>query len=126
MGDPNMADGPVPPASGGVDKDARTMAMLAHLLGAFPCLTLIGPLIIWLLKKDQSPFVDSQGKEAVNFGITMLIAQVVTITVGSLTCFLIFLPAIVSLVQIILGIMAAVQANNGVDYRYPFNIRLVK
>lgn len=126
MGDPNTVDNSMPPVMGSDDKDARTMAMLAHLLGAIPGLPLVGPLIIWLLKKDQSPFVDSQGKEAVNFGITMLIAHVVAGVIGVATCFLIFLPMIVALVQIILGIMAAVEANKGVDYRYPFNIRLIK
>ena len=55
-----------------VSKDARMWAMLCHLLGLFTCF--IGPLIIWLIKKDEDPFIDDQGKEALNFQITVAIA----------------------------------------------------
>ena len=54
------------------ESDERTMSLLAHILGGVTCV--VGPLIIWMLKKDESPFVDDQGKEATNFQITMLIA----------------------------------------------------
>jgi uncharacterized Tic20 family protein len=124
MGDPNMAEGTPPPVMNG-DKDARTMAMLAHLLGAL--FSVLGSLIIWLMKKDSSPFVDSQGKEAVNFQLTLLIAHVVAYILFAITCgFLFFLPIITALVQLIMGIIGAMQANNGVEYRYPFCIRFIK
>ncbi len=55
-----------------ISKDARMWAMLCHLLGFFTCF--IGPLIIWLIKKDEDPFIDNQGKEALNFQITVAIA----------------------------------------------------
>src|ERR1700761_2896163 len=83
--DPAAAPPPPPPidygtgtASGAAytgpapDKDSVTMGMLCHLLG-IP-IGFLGPLIIWLVKKDTSPFVDDQGKEALNFQITRLIA----------------------------------------------------
>lgn len=125
MGDPNMADSSIPPPMGEADKDARTMAMLAHLLGAL--FSVLGSLIIWILKKDSSPFVDSQGKEAVNFQLTVLIAHVVAYVLLVVSCgFLFFLPILTALLQLIMGIVGAMQANNGVDYRYPFNIRFIK
>jgi len=85
--------------------------MLCHLL-SIP-LGFLGPLIIWLMKKDQSKFVDDQGKEALNFVITVMIASF-------LTC------GIASLVGIVFLIIGAIEANKGVWYRYPFSIRFIK
>ena len=104
-------------------KDDKTMAMLAHLLGIFTWF--VGPLVIWLIKKDQSPFVDDQGKESLNFQITMGIGWVV----GGITSFFCIGFVIIIAVLIctaIFCIMGALKANNGIAYRYPFNIRLVK
>jgi len=56
-----------------IKQEDKTMAMLCHLLGILTAF--LGPLIIWLVKKDQSPFVDDQGKEALNFQITLVIAN---------------------------------------------------
>jgi uncharacterized Tic20 family protein len=98
------------------------MALLAHILGFL--LSVIGPLVIWLIKKDESAFVDDQGKEALNFQITMLIGYVVSgaLTMAVIGCVL--LP-IVLLVDLIFSIMAALEANKGVRYRYPFALRLI-
>ena len=98
------------------------MALLAHLLGIF--LGFIGPLIIWLIKKDQSPFVDDQGKEALNFQLVMLIAWVVG---GATACFGIGFILIFGawICTIVFGILGAMEANKGVAYRYPFNLRMV-
>ncbi|SDS97205.1 hypothetical protein SAMN05216198_3295 [Halopseudomonas litoralis] len=110
--------------------DARLWAMIAHLagfLGYFiPVVgSLIGPLIIWQIKKDLHPFVDDQGKEALNFQITVAIAVVV--------CLLLMIVAIgflliwvVGIGAIVLMIIAAIKANEGVAYRYPFCLRLIK
>ncbi|PRB82690.1 DUF4870 domain-containing protein [Pseudomonas sp. MYb185] len=112
------------------DRDARMWAMIAHLagfLGYFlPVIgSLIGPLIIWQLKKDLHPYVDEQGKEALNFQITVLIA--------ALVCLLLMLVAIgfvligvVVVGAVVLMIIAAIKANEGVPYRYPFCLRLIK
>ena len=116
-GYPNAYAGPTP------DQDSKTMGMLAHLLGIF--LGFIGPLIIWLIKKDQSPFVDDQGKESLNFQIMLMIGYVI----GSVTSFLcigfLILPA-VWIFGIIFSIIAALKAKDGIPYRYPFNLRLIK
>jgi uncharacterized Tic20 family protein len=104
-------------------QDDRTMAMLAHLLSIFA--GFLGPLIIWLIKKDQSPFVDDQGKEALNFQLTLLIGYIVGIVTA---CFIIgyLLILVLWVLAIVFGIMGALAANKGTAYRYPFNIRMVK
>ncbi|WP_189454833.1 DUF4870 domain-containing protein [Lysobacter bugurensis] len=91
----------------------------------------IGPLIIWLVKKDTMPFVDDQGKEALNFNITvaavflaLLILSIVTLGIG----LVIAIPAwiIIGLAWLVFTIIAGIKANEGVRYRYPFTLRLIK
>lgn len=113
-----------------VPKDARTMAMLAHLLGAFFCF--LGPLLIWLLKKDEDRFIDQEGKEALNFQITMAIgyvaSTVIWIIISFVTCgfgAILPVPLIVTIAQVVFGVIAAVAANKGEPYRYPFTLRLI-
>lgn len=107
------------------DSDARTMAMLGHILGIFT--GFLGPLIIWLIKKDQQPFVDYEGKETVNFKLMMLFVYVGIIVLSCLTLGLagfLFFP--VWIVEIIFGILAAIETNKGTAYRYPINLRMIK
>ena len=108
-----------------VPQDQKTMGMLAHVLGIFFCF--VGPLVIWLMNKDKpdAAFVNDQAKEAVNFQITLAIGYLVS---GVLMIILIgvFLYMALVLVNVILGIMAALKANEGVEYRYPFALRLIK
>ncbi|KAF1705550.1 DUF4870 domain-containing protein [Pseudoxanthomonas suwonensis] len=109
--------------------EERQWALFAHLstfIGLIiPFGTLLGPLVVWLIKKDTMPFVNDQGKEALNFNITVLIAIVVS---GLLTIILIgfLLLFAVGLAWLVLSIIAAIKANEGVAYRYPFTLRLVK
>jgi uncharacterized Tic20 family protein len=91
----------------------------------------IGPLVIWLVKKDSMPFVADQAKEALNFNITisaifllLLVLSLMTLGLGFLVTVPIML--VVGLAALVLVIMAAVKANEGVAYRYPFAIRLIK
>jgi len=106
-------------------------AMFAHLGGALGGFTsyigipggnLVIPLIIWLIKKDNSPFVNDQGKEVLNFQICMLIVTIVCIA----TCVGIFLLLPIGIAALIFGIVGGVKANDGVTYRYPLNWRLIK
>ncbi|QQQ03866.1 DUF4870 domain-containing protein [Lysobacter enzymogenes] len=103
--------------------------MLAHLstlVGLIvPFGTILGPLVVWLIKKDTMPFVADQGKEALNFNITVLIAMIIG---GILTLVLIgvLVMIAVGLAWLVLTIMAALAANKGEAYRYPFTLRLVK
>ena len=115
---------PPPAGAGGApDSDARLWAMLSHL-GAI-LFGLLAPLIIWLVKKDDSPFVEDQAKEALNFQITVFIALVIC---GVLSCVVIgfFLLPVVAIGNLVLCIMAGIKANSGEMYRYPFSIRLIK
>ena len=99
------------------------MAMLCHLLAIFT--TFLGPLIIWMIKKDESPFVDRHGKEALNFQLTVLIALVAS-GILSFLCIGFLLMPIIWTVDLIFCIIAAVKASQGEEYRYPISIRFVQ
>lgn len=120
---------PVTPAQPELSKDAKQWAMLTHLaaFAAFliPFGNIIGPLVVWQLKKDLGSFVEKNGKEAVNFQITIaIVALVCTMLMFALVGFLL-LP-VLGLYWLILTIIAGVKANDGVAYRYPFTIRFIK
>ena len=105
-----------------IKQEDKTMAMLCHLLGILTAF--LGPLIIWLVKKDQSPFVDDQGKEALNFQITLVIAHAV---VGAAICIHFgVLNLAIWVVALVFGIMGTMAANRGEKYRYPIALRLIK
>jgi len=113
-----------------VNKDARMWAMICHLAGLAGLVVpvvgcIVGPLIVWQIKKEEFTFVDEQGKEAVNFQISMLIYGIV----AGLLCFacvgFVLLPA-VALFDLIFLLIAAVKANDGHHYRYPLTIRFIK
>lgn len=106
-----------------VSKDAKTWAMLCHLLAIFT--GFLAPLIIWLIKKDEEPFVDEHGKEALNFQITVFIASFVS-GILTMVCVGVFMLLAVAIANIIFCILATVKANNGQPYRYPVSIRFIK
>ena len=115
-------------SASGISAEERQWAMFAHLSAliglVIPFGNLLGPLVVWLMKKETMPFVDQQGKEALNFQITVSIALVVSailiiVVIGFVLMLLIGVAAIV------LTIMAAIKANEGVAYRYPFTLRLI-
>jgi len=112
-----------------VSKDARMWAMFCHLAGlagfAFPFGNVILPLIFWQIKKDEYPFVNDQGKEAVNFQISITLYSLICIPLFFI-CIGPFLLAAVCIFAVVMLIIAAVKANNGQPYRYPLTIRLVK
>ena len=109
--------------------EERTWGMLCHLIAfsgfIIPFGSLFGPLIIWMIKKDEMPFVDDQGKESLNFQLTMLIAYIVSfILMFILIGFL--LIGILIIYAIVVIIIASIKANEGVCYRYPLTIRFIK
>jgi uncharacterized Tic20 family protein len=111
-------------------QDERTWGMLCHLSALAGLLTggigfVLGPLIVWLIKKDQYKFVDDQGRESVNFQISMLIYMVVSALLMIVGIGFILLPILV-VVDVVLVIMASVAASDGKAYKYPFTIRLIK
>lgn len=123
---------PLPPAGNDpapINKDENTLGIVTHLLSfaffAVPFGNVIGPLVLWLIKRAESPYLDAVGKEVVNFNISFLIyAAVAFLTVFFIIGFLL-LPA-VGLVWLILIIVGAIKASEGRIYRYPLTIRLIK
>lgn len=105
------------------------MGMLCHLLAlagyVVPFGNVIGPLIIWLVKKNESPFVDDQGKESLNFQITMAIAGVVSFLLIFVIIGFLLLIA-VGIFDLVMVIIASIKANGGERYRYPVCLRLIK
>lgn len=111
------------------DKDERTWGMLCHLVVftgyIIPLAWIIGPLVVWMIKRDEMPFVDDQGKESLNFQITIMLAMIAS---GLLMFILIgfVLIFVVVIFQFIVVIIASIKANEGVYYRYPLCIRFIK
>ena len=126
-----------PPAGAGPGQEERQWAMFAHLSSLLGALLtggfgiFIGPLVIWLIKKETMPFVDDQGKEALNFSITLLILgvalfilTVITFGIGALLALPVGLAAAVA--WLVLTVIASIKASEGVSYRYPLTLRLIK
>lgn len=123
MTDQNSLLGTEEPALVTPSSDDKTMAILSHILsivGGF-----LAPLIIYLIKKDSSPYVTAHAKESLNFQLTMLIAYIVC---GILTVILIglILFPLLMLANLILVIMATIKASENKFYKYPFSIKFVK
>jgi uncharacterized Tic20 family protein len=106
-------------------QEDRTLAMLTHLSGII--LGFIVPLIIWLMNKDRADkaWLNDQAKEALNFQITILIGYV-----AGMVLTIILIGPLISLaawvLSLIFSIIAGLKANEGVSYRYPLSIRLIK
>ena len=127
--------------AGTASAEDKQWAMFAHLsvllgglvtsgwagsLGFF-----IGPLVIWQLRKDTMPFVGDQAKEALNFAITVSLACLALViltflSMGIGALLTIPLMMIIGIAALVLVIIAAMKANEGIAYRYPFALRLVK
>ncbi len=132
---------PPPSTPGAPTAEERQWAMFAHLsalvggiltsgwAGSIGCF--IGPLIIWLVKKDTMPFVDDQAKEALNFNITvgivffaLFLLALLTLGIGLVVSIPLWI--IIGIAWLVFTIIAAIKANEGVAYRYPFTLRLIK
>jgi uncharacterized protein len=109
-------------------KQARQWAMLMHFsifLGyIIPIFGLIAPVVMWQMKKDEYADVDQHGKNIVNFLISMLIYSVVSfflmfVVIGF------FLLIALSIASVVLPIMAAIKANNGEVWKYPFTLTII-
>ena len=107
------------------------LAGLAGLLPVVPAFgSIIAPLIIWQIKKDESTFIDDHGKEALNFQITIAACAIIGVLACIVTCIgVILIPLVVGVIyltDLIFLIIAAIKANNGERYRYPLSIRFIK
>lgn len=110
------------------EKADRTWGMICHLssLAGFvvPFGNIIAPLVIWVMKKDESRFVDHHGKEAINFQISVTIYTFIAAISIIVLLGIVLLPAVL-IFDLVLTIIAAIKANDGAYYRYPLTIRLV-
>jgi uncharacterized Tic20 family protein len=90
---------------------------------------IVGPLVVWQIKKEEFPFVDEQGKESVNFQISMLLYLLVSAILWiplSFVCIGMLIPAAIGIADLVFLLIAAVKANDGHHYRYPLTIRFIK
>lgn len=110
-------------------KDECTWGMLCHLsaLSGFviPFASILAPLVIWLVKKDEMPFVDDQGKESLNFQITIFIGFIISVVLVFVFVGLLLMVALV-IYDLVMVIIAALKANEGLHYRYPYTLRFLK
>lgn len=110
------------------NKDEKLWAMLCHLSAlagfVFPFGNIIAPLIIWMVKKDEFPLVADQGKEALNFQISLTVYIVAAVILIFVAIGIVLLP-ILGLYGLIMIVIASIKANEGEKYRYPFTMRFI-
>ena len=123
-GSANQATGP-----GAADQAVRNTAVAAHLSTfaglIVPFGSIIGPLAVWLTRRDRDPFIDQAGREALNFGISIAIYGAVLL-VAALMLVGIPLLMVGVVAWVVLASLAAVKASEGQSYRYPLTLRLVR
>ncbi|MBO0798439.1 MAG: DUF4870 domain-containing protein [Blastocatellia bacterium] len=112
-----------------VSRDDRTWAMLAHLSALvgysfMPLGNVVAPFIVWVIRKDQSWFIDDQAKEAMNFQISMVIYALISIPLVLLLIGIVLL-IFLYVFGIVMIIIAAIRANDGIQYRYPLTLRFI-
>lgn len=129
MVDEDMVDENMDGLGEALRSEERTWGMLAHLAALSGYVTaigfVVGPLVVWLLKKDESAFVDDQGKESLNFQITMFVFVAIGIVLAFVLIGFVLLFAI-GILQLVFVIIAMIKANEGVRYRYPINFRFIR
>ncbi len=125
MSETNDSLTPPPMPAGVASQEDRALALMTHLSGIILCF--IVPLIVWLTQKDKPDraWLTDQAKEALNFQITMFIAYVVC-KVLILLVIGIFLLPVAWIVNLVFCIIAGIKVYEGVAYRFPFALRLIK
>ncbi len=92
---------------------------------AFPFGSVIGPLIVWLVKKEEMPLVAEHGRKSLNFQLTMMIAYIVCFMLMFVVVGVILLP-LVALFSLIMVVVSAIKANDGKEVKYPMAIEFIK
>jgi uncharacterized Tic20 family protein len=128
---------PLTPPPSASESQTRMWNMLCHLSAVagfvgVPFGSLLGPFIVWQIKKNEIPSVEIHGKAALNFQITILLAVLISFAVGFILSFIcigylfFLLAGAIALCGLIFAIVAAVKANNGEIYKYPYSFELIK
>ncbi|MCH8544244.1 MAG: DUF4870 domain-containing protein [Alcanivorax sp.] len=124
-----MMHEPLLPHGAAPGPDERNLATGCHLLAfagmLFPFGSILGPLVLWLVKRNSSHYVDQQGREAVNFNITMTLALLISAALTTVLIGFVLMP-LVLVFWVAMAIVAAVQSSGGKAYRYPLTLRLVQ
>ncbi|MGB9330402.1 MAG: DUF4870 domain-containing protein [Steroidobacteraceae bacterium] len=129
MSDPSDPSATGAPGTAPTENE-RTWGMLAHLSALTGVVVwllgcIIGPLVVWLARRDSSAFVAEHAREALNFNITVVLAALVCMAL-----MLVFVGFILGtalfVVWLVFTLIAAIKASEGEHYRYPFSLRLVK
>jgi uncharacterized protein len=125
-----------PPPSNPAPSSTQTWELLCHVAAfsgfLIPFGNIVGPLIVWLMKRDQSVGVDAHGREVLNFQISWTIYGILLAIVGGILAviligFLFFVVlGIGAIAMLILMVMGSIKASNGELYRYPLTIRFLK
>lgn len=111
---------------------ANTWAMLCHLTGLLGYVfagfgSIVGPLVVWIIKKDEMPEVDAHGKEALNFNLSILIYSLMLFVATFLTIGMLFpMWGLLIVFHVVCVIVAALRANRGESYRYPLTLRILR
>lgn len=119
---------PPPDTAGSLGEKDRPLAVLLHLSAlvgyAIPFANLLIPLVIWLVKRHESPDIDAVGREVLNFNLSMLVYALAGFLLLLVLIGFLILPAL-WLFGIVVTIIAAVRANDGWRYRYPLTLRFL-
>jgi uncharacterized Tic20 family protein len=121
----------MPPLPEGPSKDDKLWATFCHL-AAFstymigPIGAILGPLVVWLIKRDDSPFVDENGKKALNFQISILIYSLAATPLICVLPVYVILVICLGILDMVFTIVAAIKANNGEEVSYPISIEFIK
>lgn len=132
-GTPRRDEGPSAPPRpwthpSGLPSEVRNWALAAHLsafAGAWMALAFLGPLVVWLVKRHDDPFVEMHAREALNFNLSILLYAAVAFVLIFVFIGFLLLP-LIGVMWLVFTIIAAIRASNGEGYRYPLTIRLVR
>lgn len=120
---------PLEPQSLQIEKQEKDMALLVHAASfsgyLIPFGSILGPLIVWLMKRDESAFVNQAGINCLNFKISMMIYFMVGFVLMFILVGFVIVPAL-AILDIIVTILAMVRASEGSHYRYPLSIQFIK
>jgi uncharacterized Tic20 family protein len=129
---PPVSPEPLPPSPGPVDPTTQQWKVILHASAfsglVIPFGTILGPLIVWLIKKTELPAIDPEGRKVLNFQISYAIygiASIIIATVGSCLYVPIILPIIVGIAWLVFTILGTVKTSNGEDYKFPYVLKLL-